>query len=121
MRRCSALLLALGILATTAAASLGRCCTLAELSRAASVSSPDCCDGPDCCRAEKRGPAQATLTAKTPEAGPRSALVIPFAAAAPGIAVVHLVAFPRASLPDFDRPPSAALRNTRLLISLYRI
>src|SRR6266481_7678724 len=75
MRRAIALLLGFGFLAATGVASGTPCCTLTHLTGPPAVASADCCDSPDCCQGEKRGPAQATLSAKTPDTAARAVLM----------------------------------------------
>ena len=120
IRRAIAVLLGFGLLAAAGVLSGTPCCTLTHLAGPASFASPDCCDKPDCCRGEKRGPAQATLSAKTPEAAARAA----FAAAVPVIpgwtAGTIGVSF-AAPLVARDHSPPFDGRGTHLRISLFRI
>jgi hypothetical protein len=120
MRRAVALLLGFGFLAATGVASGTPCCTLAHLAGPASVSSPDCCDNPDCCRGEKRGPAQATLSAKAPETSARAAFVAVPLAIFTRSAGTTVAAFGE-PLVLKDHSPPLDRRATRLLISLFRI
>ena len=120
LRRAAALLLGFSLLAATGAALRRPCCSLSELARPASVASPDCCESQDCCRGEKRGPAEAALSAKAPDQGARPALAADYPAAIAGPPPT-LQASLREELAIFDRPPPAAGRDTLLLISLLRI
>src|SRR5258706_1262009 len=120
MRRAVALLLGFGFLAATGVASGTPCCTLTHLTGPAAVTSTDCCDSPDCCRGEKRGPAQATLSAKAPKSSARA----PFVAAP--LAIIAMAS--RTTVAAFGEPlvlkdhsPPLDKRATRLLISLFRI
>lgn len=120
MRRAVAVLLGFGFLAASGVALGAPCCTLAHLAVPAAFSSPDCCDSPDCCRAETRGPAQVTLSAKKPEILARTTFVaapLEVSARAAGSTVggfgEPLVL--KDHSPPFDR------RATRLLISVFRI
>jgi len=120
MRRAVALLLGFGFLASSGVASGTPCCTLAHLAGPAAVSSPDCCNSPDCCRGEKRGPAQATLSARAPETSARATfvaapLVLPARAAGTTVAAFGQPLVLKDHSPPLDR------RATRLLISLFRI
>ena len=113
-------MLGLGFLAASGAASGTPCCTLTHLAGSPAVWSPDCCDSPDCCRGEKRGPAQATLSARTPETPARMAFVatptlLSVRAAGPTVAVFG------EPLVLTDHSPPLDRRATRLLISLFRI
>jgi len=120
MRRAVAFLLGFGLLTASGVASGTPCCTLTHLAGPPAVASPDCCDSPDCCRGEKRGPAQATLSAKAPETSARAAFVaappVPFARAAG----TTMAAFGE-PLVLKDHSPPLDRRETRLLISLFRI
>ena len=120
LRRGLALLLGFSLLSATGVASGTPCCTLLHLAGPAAVGSPDCCDNPDCCRGEKRGPAQATLSARTPEAAPRAAFVAPPPPLSGGSAGAILVAFGEPLVLNDHSPPLDG-RQTRLLISLFRI
>lgn len=120
MRRVVAILLGFGFLAATGVASGMPCCTLAHLAGPAAVSSPDCCDSPDCCRGEKRGPAQATLSAKTPETSASAAFVAALPVPSARAAGTTVAAFGE-PLVLKDHSPPLDRRATRLLISLFRI
>jgi hypothetical protein len=119
LRRGLALPLILGLLSSTGVASGTPCCTLSHLAEPAALASADCCDSPDCCRAEERGPVQASLTAKPPEASscPTLAVVLPSLPDAHQAAM--LASGGPLQLREHSPPPH--LRDTRLLISLFRI
>ena len=120
MRRAVAIPLVFGFLAATGVASGTPCCTLAHLTAPAALSAPDCCDSPDCCRGEKRGPAQATLSAKVPQTSART----PFVAAPPVLsarACGTIVSAFGEPLVLKDHSPPLDRRATRLLISFFRI
>ena|SRR5437762_2353388 len=120
MRRAVALLLGFGFLASSGVASGTPCCTLTHLAGPPAVASPDCCDSPDCCRGEKRGPAQATLSPKTPENSARMAFVAtPTLPSVTGAGTT--VAVFGEPLVLKDHSPPLDRRATRLLISLFRI
>ena len=119
-RRAIALLVAFGLLAASGSALRMPCCGLAQLARVSSLEAPDCCPSPDCCRGEKRGPAQAALSSKAPETGPRPALAaqqMPAHVAPSGFFLSHF----RATFAYPEHFPPAARPNTRLLISLIRV
>ena len=120
MRRVVALLLGFGFLASSGVASGTPCCTLTHLAGPPALASPDCCDSPDCCRGEKRGPAQATLSAKAPETSSRPAFV-----AAPPVSFARAAGTAMAAFGELlvlkDHSPPLDRRETRLLISLFRI
>lgn len=120
MRRAVAVLLGFGFLAATGVASGTPCCTLAHLAAPAALTLPDCCDSPDCCQGEKRGPAQATLSAKAPENSVRATFV-----AAPLMLLARAAGTTVASFGEplvlKDHSPPFDRRATRLLISLFRI
>ena len=120
MRRAVALLLGFGFLAAGGVVSGTPCCTLTHLAGPATVASPDCCDSPDCCRGEKRGPTQATLSAKAPETSARAAFVAAPLAIFAGSAGTLVAAFGE-PLVLKDHSPPLDRRATRLLISLFRI
>lgn len=120
MRRSVALLLGLGFLASSGVVSGVPCCTLTHLAGPPAVASPDCCDSPDCCRGEKRGPIQATLSAKAPETSARATLVAAPLAISARAAGTIVAAFGE-PLVLKDHSPPLDRRGTRLLISLFRI
>ena len=119
LRRGLALPLVFGLLATTGVASGTPCCTLTHLAGPAGVEFADCCDQPDCCRGEERGPVQANLSAKAPEAAPPVVLF----AALPSLNGTGRTARIASSAPlvSSDLSPPLDRRATRLLISLFRI
>ena len=120
MRRLVAVVLGFGLLAATGVASGTPCCTLAHLAGPAALSSPDCCDSPDCCRGEKRGPAQATLSAKAPETSARAAFLAAPLELSARVAGTTVASFGE-PLVLKDHSPPLDRRATRLLISLFRI
>jgi hypothetical protein len=120
MRRAVALLLGFGFLAATGVASGTPCCTLTHLAGPPAVTSPDCCDSPDCCRGEKRGPAQATLSAKAPDTAARAMLIAASPVSHARTAGTILAGFGE-PLVLKDHSPPLDRRETRLLISLFRV
>ena len=120
MRGAVAVLLGVGFLAATGVASGTPCCTLAHLAAPAALTLPDCCDSPDCCRGEKRGPAEATLSAKAPGISAR-AVFVAAPAVAFAMAVGTIVSGFGEPLVLKDHSPPLDGRSTRILISLFRI
>jgi len=119
-RRAAALLVAFGLLVAAGSALRMPCCGLAQLARVSALQAPDCCPSPDCCRGEKRGPAQAALSSKAPDTGPRPALAaqqMPAHAAPSGF---FLTPF-RVPFAFSEHSPPTERPNTRLLISLIRV
>jgi hypothetical protein len=115
------LLLGVAVLAATGVASGVPCCTMEQLAGPASAEVRDCCDSSDCCRVEKRGPAQAALSARPLElgAGPAPAFSHPlFVGEA---AAASRAGLRRVSFFQTDLPPPRNGRDTHLKISLLRI
>jgi len=119
-RRGLALVLVVGLLAATGVASGTPCCTLVQLAGPAAPGSPDCCDKPDCRRGEKRGPAQATLAARAPEAASPAAFLAVPPALSGSPAQKTSIGLGEPLLVSEHSPPLGR-RETRLLISLFRI
>lgn len=112
-------MLCLAVLAATGVASGTPCCTLQQLSRPVSSELRDCCESPDCCRMEKRGPAQAALSSKSPQIGAAPTIPSyppPFLAEAASNGVLA-----RVFLLQSDLSPPGDGRGTYLRISLLRI
>jgi hypothetical protein len=120
MRRAVSLLLGFGFLAASGVASGTPCCTLTHLTGPPAVASADCCDSPDCCLGEKRGPAEATLSAKAPETSARATLVAVPSVQSARAAGTTVAGF-RELLVLKDHSPPLDRGATRLLISLFRI
>jgi hypothetical protein len=120
LRRAIGIFLGFGFLAATGVASGKPCCTLIQLAGPAVAGSPDCCDNPDCRMGEKRGPAQATLAARAPKAAsPAAFLPVPPVLSRRAAGKIS-IAFGE-PLVVSDHSPPLDRRETRLLISLFRI
>jgi hypothetical protein len=119
LRRVLGILLTVGVLCTTGVASGTPCCTLLRLDPGNRAG--DCCGSSGCCRIEKRGPAQAALLAKAPEAAAPEASSVSRPLFLAGAEASSPTASARERLFRTDHPPPPGSRDTYLKISLFRI